>query len=112
MSEEDNPIPSYEKLLKMQNDPEHQTPLQREYNSLVSDDARLGQAILMQMKQMVGIYAVDPSWENFSSTKTWMSLSMNITEANRERYRQRWQEMYKQLLEIQPEQGQAVENKE
>lgn len=106
----DDGIPSYEKLVKMQNDPENQTPMQREYNALVQDEGRLTQAILMQMRQMID-KKIKPSWGDFTKTRTWMVLSMNITEENRQRYGSRWRELYQKLTESQnaPDTGLAVQ---
>lgn len=95
-------IPKYEELIKMQSDPANQTPLQKEYNKIVENDEKLMPVILVQMSQMIG-RNIKPSWEGFTSTKTWMALSMNLTEANRKKYQEKWMEVYSKLMAEMPD---------
>lgn len=96
--------PGYEELMKMQKDPSNWTPLMKSYNGLVDDPQRLTDAVVMQMRQMLQ-KSIAPTWENFSKTRTWMVLSMNLVGDRRDKYAERWHQLHQALMTQKPEEA-------
>jgi hypothetical protein len=103
-------IPSFEKLVKMQNDPENWSPLMKQYNGLVADDARLTQTIVVQMQQMIS-REIAPTWENMSRTKTWMTLALNLSPDSQFKYEEKWRSLYQQLMAV-PDESKTADTKD
>jgi hypothetical protein len=76
----------------------YSSPLAKMMNAVAESPKLLDMAITKQMGQFLD-RKLDPTWEALKSTATWLSMSMNLTEANRDRYHARWNEIYNLLQE-------------
>lgn len=74
-----------------------ESPLQKSHRLLVEDKDKLSHYICILMNKMIQKKR-DPSWDNFCGTPTWAVHSMNLTEAGRQRFGNRWTEIYKELM--------------
>lgn len=103
-----------DEFFALQQDEAFQTPLMRQYNKLVNDDARLNVTILASMKKMIE-KQTNPLWSNYEGTLAWQTWAMNLTEPNKAKVKERWDFLYTQLmsadLDITPTKSETVEAK-